>query len=191
MTLRVQPPEDVAGVIADPSQPVEILLRHLRAGREGLSTLETHRRLVRFGPNTLTRRQRRAWPRELVEQVAHPLALLLEAAGVLAFVAGMAVLGWAIFAVVLLNAVFAFWQERQAERAVETLRAYLPQHAAVLRDGVVTTVEASTLVPGDVLVLAEGQRVSADARMIDGDRCRNGSSASAAPSRSRCERSPG
>ena len=103
MTLRVEPPEEAADVSADPSQPVEILLRHLRAGREGLSTLEMHRRLVRYGPNTLTRRQRRAWPRELVEQVAHPLALLLEVAGALAFVAGMAVLGWAIFAVVLLN----------------------------------------------------------------------------------------
>jgi calcium-translocating P-type ATPase len=161
---------DFAAVHRHPAAgPVGVLLRDLRSRPEGLSDVEARRRLDRYGPNTLTRRRRRPWSRELVAQFTHPLAVLLEAAALLAFVAGTPVLGWAVVAVVLLNAGFAFAQEQQAERAVEALQAYLPQHADVLRDGVIATVEAADLVPGDVLLLGEGQRVSADARLLAGE----------------------
>jgi P-type E1-E2 ATPase len=69
-------------------------------------------------------------------------------------------------AVVLLNAAFAFLQERQAERAVEALGRYLPPHATVLRDGRRTVLEARLLVPGDLLIVEEGDRISADARLL-------------------------
>ena len=68
----------------------------------------------------------------------------------------------------VLNAAFAFVQERHAERAVEALRRYLPAQATVIRDGRRCAVPARVLVPGDVLLLAEGDRVSADARLLDG-----------------------
>ena len=93
------------------------------------------------------------WPRQLVRQFVHPLALLLWFAAALAFVAGMAALGIAIVAVIVLNAAFAFAQEQQAERAVEALTRYLPQRANVRRDGRRQEIVASALVPGDVLVL--------------------------------------
>lgn len=86
----------------------------------------------------------------------------------LAFVAGTVALGGAIVAVIVINAAFAFAQERQAERAIEALRRYLPQQALVLRDGRRQTVEAAQLVPGDVLLVTEGDRISADARLIEG-----------------------
>jgi calcium-translocating P-type ATPase len=98
----------------------------------------------------------------------HPLALLLWLAGALAFVASLPALGVAIVAVVFVNAIFAFVQERQAERAVEALGRYLPQQAAVRRDGKRELIDARELVPGDVLLLAEGDRVSADARLLRG-----------------------
>jgi magnesium-transporting ATPase (P-type) len=77
-------------------------------------------------------------------------------------------LAGAIVAVILLNAVFALLQERQAERAVEALAAFLPDQVAVLRDGHRQLVEARLLVPGDVILLDEGDRVPADARLIEG-----------------------
>jgi magnesium-transporting ATPase (P-type) len=86
----------------------------------------------------------------------------------LAFVAGSPVLGVAIVAVIVLNALFAFAQERQAERAIDALRRYLPQQALVVRDGRRQTVQAAALVPGDVLLIAEGDRISADARLLEG-----------------------
>jgi magnesium-transporting ATPase (P-type) len=87
---------------------------------------------------------------------------------VLALVAGIAVLAPAIVAVILLNAALAFAQERQAEAAIEALKDFLPPHATVIRDGREQQVEAALLVPGDILVLAEGGRVSADARLLRG-----------------------
>ena len=74
----------------------------------------------------------------------------------------------AVVVVIVLNAAFAFAQEQQAERAVEALRRYLPERSRVLRDGQSTQVEASGLVPGDVLLIEEGDRISADARLIEG-----------------------
>jgi magnesium-transporting ATPase (P-type) len=142
--------------------------RDLHTGPAGLSGREALRRLTAYGPNELQRRSRSQWAKQLAEQFTHPLALLLWVASALAFGSDASVLGAAIVAVVVLNAVFAFVQERQAERAIEALRRYLPQQASVLRDGRRQHVEASELVPGDVLLLAEGDRISADARLLEG-----------------------
>ena len=144
------------------------MLRDLRADRRGLSGREAARRLEAVGPNELPHRAGEPWWRELVRQVSHPLALLLWAAGFLAFVAGTPALGWAILAVITLNALFAFAQERQAVRAVEALQAYLAAQARVLRDGREQVVLAGELVPGDVLLIEEGERVSADVRLLEG-----------------------
>ncbi len=154
--------------LANPREPVELLFRQLRARPDGLSGREAERRLIAYGRNEIVRQGGRLWPRDLLKQVTHPLALLLWVAAGLAFLAGAPVLGAAIVAVIVLNAVFAFAQERQAERAIEALRRYLPQQALVLRDGRRQTVEAAVLVPGDVLLLAEGDRISADARLLEG-----------------------
>jgi calcium-translocating P-type ATPase len=155
-------------LVDDPRGQVERLLRELGTRPEGLSEREAERRLVRYGRNELVRRGGRRWPREVANQLTHPLALLLWVAAGLAFAAGTPVLGEAIVAVVVLNAAFAFAQERQAERAIEALRRYLPQEATVLREGRRRSVSASELVPGDVLLLAEGDRISADARLLEG-----------------------
>ena len=153
---------------ADPREPLVRLQRDLRTGSGGLASREAARRLVAYGPNELVRRSGVSWPRELAKQFVHPLALLLWLAAALAFAGGAPVLGVAIVAVIVLNAVFAFAQERQAERAVEALSGYLPQQAVVRRDGHRSVVDARELVPGDVLLVGEGVRSSADARLLEG-----------------------
>jgi calcium-translocating P-type ATPase len=94
--------------------------------------------------------------------MVHFFALMLWAAGVLAFVAGLPQLGGAIFVVVVLNGLFSFVQEYRAERATERLRDLLPRRATVVRDGRPRTVDASELVLGDTVLLAAGDRISAD-----------------------------
>jgi calcium-translocating P-type ATPase len=168
MSVTTRAPPAGPEPVANPREPLELLFRQLRARPDGLSGREAERRLIAYGRNELVRQNARLWPRELLNQVTHPLALLLWVAAALAFVAGAPVLGAAIVAVIVLNAVFAFAQERQAERAIEALRRYLPQQALVLRDGRRQAVDAAELVPGDVLLLAEGDRISADARLLDG-----------------------
>jgi calcium-translocating P-type ATPase len=84
-------------------------------------------------------------------------------------VAGIIAIAIAIVVVIVLNAAFAFAQERQAERAVEALAGYLPATAKVVRDEREQVIEAAGLVPGDVLAIEEGDRISADARLLSGD----------------------
>ena len=152
----------------DPREPSERLLRDLRSRREGLSQREAERRLVAYGPNELQRTTRASWWRDVVRQFTHPLALLLAVAALLAWASGSAVVAAAIVAVIIANALFAFLQEQQAERAVEALAAYLPQRATVIRDGTRRSIEAHDLVPGDILEIAEGDKISADARLLSG-----------------------
>jgi calcium-translocating P-type ATPase len=152
----------------NPLESEELLFRDLRSRPQGLPSREVERRLTQYGANEIIRRGRRRWWREVTLQLTHPLALLLWAAAALAYIAGTPILCSAIVAVVLLNAAFALMQERQAERAVEALAAFLPDQVAVLRDGARRLVDARRLVPGDVVFLQEGERVPADARLIDG-----------------------
>ncbi|MEV0134141.1 cation-transporting P-type ATPase [Dactylosporangium sp. NPDC050688] len=156
------------GETVDERRPLVDLYHDLRTSRAGLAAREAARRLVVYGPNTLTRSTGRRWPRQLLSQFTQPLAILLALAAVLAWSGGSPALAVAVVAVILLNAGFAFVQEMQAERAVEALAAFLPATARVLRDGVRSEIAARDLVPGDVLVIAEGDRVCADARIIDG-----------------------
>ncbi len=152
----------------DPEARPEVLFDRLGTRRAGLSPREAERRLQQFGPNRIERRQAQSALRALAAQFTHPLALLLWVAAALAFVTGTVALAAAIVAVIVLNALFAFAQERQAERATEALAEFLPPHARVRRDGEVLDVEITALVPGDMLLVGEGDRLSADARLISG-----------------------
>ena len=152
----------------DPEEAANLLLRNLRSSREGLSSVEAERRLTQYGPNELRRRGGRRWPRELGRQFTHPLALLLWVAALLLIVVGSIEVAIAVLLIILLNATFAFWQEVQAERAVEALAQFIPQRARALRDGEPREIDAIELVPGDVVTLEEGDRIAADVRLLSG-----------------------
>ena len=131
----------------DPRQPIEQLLEDLGTSLDGLSSAQARQRLAEYGPNELRRLGGTRWWRDLVRQLIHPLALVLWVAAGLAWFADTPVLAAAIVAVILINAVFAFVQERHAEHAVEALNRYLPQQASVLRDRRRQQVDARELVP--------------------------------------------
>jgi calcium-translocating P-type ATPase len=164
----VSPTASVQNQPVNPQESIDRLFRDLRTGAAGLTEREAARRIQVFGPNELVRRAGREWPGQIVRQFTHPLALLLWLAATLAGVNGAPELALAIVFVIMINAAFAFLQERHAERAVEALAAYLPAHAAAIRDGRSTSIDARELVPGDVIHLREGDRVSADARLLTG-----------------------
>ena len=125
-------PDSVSAL--DPQESIVRLLRDLRTRRNGLSDREAARRLVIFGPNELVRRHGRIWPRELLGQLIHPLALLLWLAGLPAAVSGTTPLASAIVVGIRINALFAFAQERHAETAGEGPGASMPVHGRGVRD---------------------------------------------------------
>ncbi|MGB5241094.1 MAG: cation-transporting P-type ATPase [Prochlorococcaceae cyanobacterium] len=147
------------------SLPLEQVYPGLRTTPEGLSQLEAEQRLERYGANRLPPLKRRPLALRFLDQMVHFMALLLWIAGVLAFVAGTPQLGWAIWAVVLINGIFSFWQEFQAERTLAALTRSLPRQVQVWRDGRLGFRSAEELVAGDRLLLEEGDRVPADCRV--------------------------
>ncbi len=138
----------------------------LKTTPSGLSNGEARLRQERFGANQLPALPRRSLLLRLADQLVHFMALLLWVAGALAFAAGTPQLGWAIWAVVLINGLFSFWQEFQAERTLAVLRQALPRQVRVWRDGQLQELAAAELVPGDRIALEEGDQVPADARLV-------------------------
>jgi len=148
------------------SLTVEEVYQSLDTSPQGLSAVEAEERLQRYGWNELPEPPHRPLILRFTDQLTHFMALLLWVAGVLAFISGTPQLGWAIWAVIWINAIFSFWQEYQAERALTTLKKVLPVQARVFRDGRLELLPARELVRGDVIQLEEGDRISADARVI-------------------------
>jgi sodium/potassium-transporting ATPase subunit alpha len=153
---------------------IDEVLKKLETSHAGLSFEEAQVRYARYGPNSLVESKGPSLLRKLLAQFTHFLALLLWVAAALAFIAdwlkpgeGMGTLGWAIVGVIAINAAFSFLQEYKAERAVQALRLLLPATAWVTRDGQTQQVPRRELVPGDILLLEEGEQVPADARVIE------------------------
>ena len=152
---------------------VDDALASLHSGPEGPSGAEASRRLQEFGPNRVERvAATPLWVR-FARGFTHFFAVILWVAAGLAFVAawrdpgqGMAVLGLAIVGVILINGGFSFWQEYRAERAISALQSLLPHRVKALREHTVFELPAEALVPGDVILVAEGDDISADCRVI-------------------------
>jgi E1-E2 ATPase len=104
----------------------------------------------------------------LAAQLTHPLPLLLWIAAAVSLAVGNVPVAIAVLLVIFLNAFFALIQELQTECAVEDVSGYLPQHATLLRDGRPQVMEAGRLVPTDVVLIEEGERIPADLRLLSG-----------------------
>ncbi|EXI82799.1 MAG: Calcium-transporting ATPase [Candidatus Accumulibacter appositus] len=154
--------------------PLEALQQRLHCTGEGLSAAEAAQRLLEFGSNELRVRKETPEIVKFLRQFGNFFALLLIVGSALAFFAdylqpgeGNFYIGVALLAVVLLNALFTYLQEQQSERIMESFRNMLPSMISVQRDGQLARIEARLVVPGDVIVLEEGDRVPADGRLIE------------------------
>lgn len=153
---------------------IEALYAEFDSGTDGISAPEAAERLKRYGRNELRVRQDTPEIVKFLRQFKNFFALLLIVGGMLAMFAdhldpgqGNLYIAIALIAVVLLNAVFTYFQEHQSERLMESFRGMLPSQVTVLRDGRAEQLVAGDLVPGDVVFLFEGDRVPADGRLIE------------------------
>ena len=135
----------------------------------GLTSAECQRRLRRYGPNVLQRSRADPWQLKLLRNLFSFFAILLWIAALLCFIPGVDLpqLGIAILTVILLNGLFAFLQEYKSDRALEILQQLITQRCQVIRDGNLQECNASQLVPGDIIVVEEGDLVPADARLLE------------------------
>ena len=132
----------------------------------GLSHQEAALRLQRHGANKLAEAPPRPVWRGLLDQFKSMLIIILLVAAVIAGFIGDIKSVTVILVVVCFNAVLGFWQEYRAEQTLAALKKMLAPLARVRRNGRVEEIEASTLVPGDVVLLEAGDRVPADGRLL-------------------------
>ena len=146
---------------------VKELFDLLATSPQGLTSEEAAERLAKYGPNTLIEKKRTSIAYKFLADLKDLFGVLLLFASLLAALVGMWELSLIILLVVLVNTVFGLFQEWRAEKAMETLKSWMPEYAKVVRDGELKKILVKELVPGDLIVLDEGDRVPADARLIE------------------------
>lgn len=147
--------------------PVSAVYDELRTCTEGLTQDAAQVRLQEFGLNKLREVKGKPLYVKLLANFTHMMALLIWVGGAMAIVARMPQLAVAVWMVNIINGLFSFWQEYRAEKATEALMKMLPTFVRVLRDREEKHIPAEELVPGDVVLLAEGDRISADCRLVE------------------------
>src|SRR5271155_5828950 len=143
------------------------LERQLGAGRNGLSSAEAAERRLRYGPNTLEGRRRLSLPLKFLSRFRNPLVIILLVAALISALTGDLPSFIIISTIVLMSAVLDTVQEFRAEEAAEHLKVSVALKEQVLRDGREATVLGQDLVPGDVVLLAAGDLVPADGRLLE------------------------
>ena len=144
-------------------------VERMESTAEGLSSEKATQRLETFGLNTLEAEETAGPMKLLIRQVHNPLIYLLVGASVLSLTIGKHIDASVIAGVIVLNSLLGFFQEWRAEGALAALRRMASLHAHILRDGKPVEVETSQVVPGDILLLETGDRVSADARLLSAE----------------------
>ena len=146
---------------------VEAAIDRLGTGLIGLESAEAARRLADHGPNELQALSTQSAWHTLFAQFQNALILILLSATIVSGFLGHTLEAVVITIIVLFAVLLGFIQEYRAGRALEALRRMAAPSAHVLRDGVETALPARDLVPGDVVVLRAGDRIPADARVIE------------------------
>ena len=137
--------------------------------KKGLSSKEVEQRLNEYGPNTLKKGSEVSPFEIFISQFKNILVILLIIAASISFFMGDTIEGIAVLAVIIINALFGFFTEYRAEKSVEELKKMVTTQSKVLRDGKVISVDSDNVVPGDILIIEEGDRVTADGRLIEAD----------------------
>ena len=141
--------------------------RMLGTDPSGLSAEEAEARLERYGANVLREEARETRFQVFLRQFASILIIILIVAAVISFMVGEPLDAAAILIIVVLNALLGYSQEWQAGEAIAALKKMLVQHAVVIRDGERQEIDASSLVPGDLVLLDMGERVPADLFIVE------------------------
>jgi H+-transporting ATPase len=149
--------------------PVDQVLAQLNVKSDrGLSGAEVQQRLAKYGPNALVEKEA-SLLREILGPFTGPISYMIEAAAIVSAVIGH----WTDFGVIagllFFNAALEFWQDRKASNAMTALKKGLAPEATAMRDSKWETVEAATLVPGDIVKIRLGVIVPADLRLVGGD----------------------
>jgi magnesium-transporting ATPase (P-type) len=147
--------------------PVDKVYEALVTSSRGLTQGQAEEYQKTQGKNVIKDKKKKSSLRIFLSNFTHLMAVLLWVGGAVAFFADMPELAIAIWLVNVINGVFSFWQEHRASKATEALKNMLPSYVRVIRDGQEQKILAEDLVIGDLILLEEGDKISADARLVE------------------------
>src|SRR3989338_7230407 len=145
----------------------EEILTDLKAEETGLSNHEAEQRLHKYGLNELKKEKGISPLKILLQQFTSPLVWILLAALIIAIILDEKVNAIVISVIVLINGILSFVQEYKAEKAIEALQKLASLSATIIRNGKETKIASKLLVPGDIIVMETGDKIPADARLIE------------------------
>lgn len=148
------------------TESIADVMTDLHTTSTGLSQQEASTRLAKYGENTITREKQASQLLIFLKNFTSVMAILLWVSGFVAILSGTLELGIAIWLVNIINGIFSYWQEHEAQKATNSLMKMLPTYTQVYRDGKLQQVNATQIVPGDVFNLQAGNAVPVDARLI-------------------------
>lgn len=148
------------------TESIADLMTDLHTTSTGLSQQEASTRLAKYGENTITREKQTSQLLIFLKNFTSVMAILLWVSGFVAILSGTLELGIAIWLVNIINGIFSYWQDHEAQKATNSLMKMLPTYTQVYRDGKLQQVNATQIVPGDVFNLQAGNAVPVDARLI-------------------------
>lgn len=149
------------------SKSIEETIKGLESSKEGLSSEESHRRLLKFGKNQIPHKKKTSLILKFLKQFNNPLIYVLWVAILISLFIRHYVDMIVIFAMILANAIIGFVQEKKAENAIAALKKLIISYAKVYRNGELVKVNSQALAPGDVIFIEEGDKIPADARIIE------------------------
>jgi Ca2+-transporting ATPase len=149
------------------SLDIDTILRRLDSNKNGLSSQEVKKRLLEFGPNELEEEKGISPFQILLNQFKQFLIIILLIATLISLFMGEAISAVVIFAIVIASAILGFVQEYRAGIAVEALKKLVTTSVTVIRNGREENIMSHEIVPGDIISLSPGDKVTADSRIID------------------------
>ena len=148
-------------------QNTRMMMRKDTEAALGLSSREAERRLLEYGLNLLTEKKKVSPVKLMLSQFTDIMVIILMVSTVISAFMGEITEAVTIIAIVILNAVLGFIQEYKTEKTLEALKSLTAPEAKVIRDGRQISVPADRVVPGDIIVLEAGDRIAADAVLLD------------------------
>ncbi len=149
------------------SKPKEEIFHELKTSEKGLSQKQALERLKKYGKNVIKKTHRLRPLKILISQFKSFLIYILIIAAAASFFIGHYLDGIVISAIIVLNATIGFFQQYKAEKAIISLKKLIIPTSKVIRDGKLTEIPSLQLVPGDIIILNPGDKISADSRIIE------------------------
>lgn len=149
------------------SKSVDELFTNLKTSSNGLSNFDVKRRLEKYGYNTIPRKEKDSLLKIFLRQIIDPIVLLLFIAVTFSFLAGEVIDGISILVIIFIDLIIGAYEENKANKVIESLQKLIPVSVRVIRDSKEVEIEISELVPGDVVLLESGDKISSDMRIIE------------------------